>query len=279
MTYRYRNGQSFAAGSVIGALGGLIGLGGAEFRLPVLVGLFRLNTLEAIILNKSMSLIVVAAALLFRDGTTPLDSLLGHSDIVLNLLSGSLVGTWLAAGHALRIPPRRLDLIVMILLLGLGLLMLAESGLGIHEPSAPLIHQAIPRFLAGLAAGFAIGAVAALIGVAGGELLIPAIILLYGVDIKLAGSLSLVISLPTMLVGLMRYRGSNAFAVLAQERRLFLWMMAGSLLGACLGAMMLDVVPTHRLIELLGAVLLISAVKTFKYIRIPAPEARHAIER
>ena len=38
-------------------------------------------------------------------------------------------------------------------------------------------------------------------GVAGGELLIPTIVLLYGVDIKIAGSLSLAVSLPTMLVG------------------------------------------------------------------------------
>jgi len=45
MTVRMRNGQGFLAGSLIGTLGGLIGLGGAEFRLPVLVGMFRLGTL------------------------------------------------------------------------------------------------------------------------------------------------------------------------------------------------------------------------------------------
>ncbi|EFA4416066.1 sulfite exporter TauE/SafE family protein, partial [Escherichia coli] len=31
-----RNGKGFLSGTLIGALGGLIGLGGAEFRLPVL---------------------------------------------------------------------------------------------------------------------------------------------------------------------------------------------------------------------------------------------------
>ena len=53
MSVPARNGQGFVAGSMIGTLGGLIGLGGAEFRLPVLVGVFRLGTLEAVILNQA----------------------------------------------------------------------------------------------------------------------------------------------------------------------------------------------------------------------------------
>ena len=53
----------FGSGTVIGLLGGLIGLGGAEFRLPLLIGMFSFGPLEAVILNKAMSLIVVAVAL------------------------------------------------------------------------------------------------------------------------------------------------------------------------------------------------------------------------
>jgi hypothetical protein len=57
----------------------------------------------------------------------------------------------------------------------------------------------VPRTLLGLASGVGIGIVAALMGIAGGELLIPTIVLLFAVDIKIAGSLALAISLPTML--------------------------------------------------------------------------------
>ena len=39
---------AFSGGAVIGALGGLIGLGGAEFRLPLLIGLFGIGALEAV---------------------------------------------------------------------------------------------------------------------------------------------------------------------------------------------------------------------------------------
>lgn len=38
-------------GALIAVLGGLIGLGGAEFRLPDLVGVFRFRTLQAIVIN------------------------------------------------------------------------------------------------------------------------------------------------------------------------------------------------------------------------------------
>src|SRR4051812_46666996 len=54
-------------------------------------------------------------------------------------------------------------------------------------------------------------------GVAGGELLIPTITLLYAVDVKTAGSLSLVVSLPTMLVAFARYSRDQAFGVLRQH--------------------------------------------------------------
>ncbi|MDO8845647.1 sulfite exporter TauE/SafE family protein [Methylicorpusculum sp.] len=279
MTDLHRNGKSFIAGSAVGTLGGLIGLGGAEFRLPVLVGVFRLNTLEAIILNKAMSLIVVTSGLLFRSSTISFDSLFGHSDIVLNLLAGSLIGAWLGAGHAARILPERLNLIVFVLLSGLGLLMLIESWLDVNNASAPFFQHDAVRLLVGLGSGFAIGIVAAMIGVAGGELLIPTIMLLYGLDIKLAGSLSLVIGIPTMLVAFIRYSGAVAFAVLNKERQLFRWMMIGSIAGTLVGGTMLGLVPTHYLIKLLGIVLLISAIKVFLHMRICSQEVSDVARR
>ncbi len=89
---------TFGAGAIIGALGGLIGLGGAEFRLPILIGVFNFAALEAIILNKSMSLVVVATALPFRAGTISFAAIADNWAIVVNLLAGSLLGAWFGAG-------------------------------------------------------------------------------------------------------------------------------------------------------------------------------------
>jgi len=53
--------------------------------------------------------------------------------------------------------------------------------------------------------------------------------------------------------------------VLRKERPLGVWMAIGSILGAALGGVLLGLVPTRLLLALLGVVLLISAIKTFKH--------------
>lgn len=64
---------------------------------------------------------------------------------------------------------------------------------------------------------------AALVGVAGGKLLIPFNVLLYGLHIKLAGSLSVMVSMLTMIVDLARLSRTDAFKVLLEERPVISW--------------------------------------------------------
>jgi len=154
---------------------------------------------------------------------------------------------------------------IMMLLALLSLVMLSEAWFDIHNGSSALLNTGTTRFVVGIIAGFSIGVVAALLGVAGGKLLIPTIVILYGLDIKLAGSLSLTVSLPTMIVGFARYTSSNAFSVIRNEQQLFRWMVLGSILGAAIGGLLLGLIPTKLLMTLLGFILLVSAIKTFQH--------------
>ena len=252
---------AFGGGAVIGALGGLIGLGGAEFRLPLLIGAFRFAALEAVILNKAMSLVVVTSALRFRAGTVPFSVLATHWPIIVNLLAGSLFGAWVGASWTIRMKQDRLYRVIAVLLVAIaGVLVFAHDA----ATATPLLIGTT-QAIAGVLAGFAIGIVAALLGVAGGELLIPTLVLLFGVDIKLAGSLSLAISLPTMMVGFTRYSRDSSFVVLRQNRAFLFVMALGSLAGTFVGGQLLGIVPNRFLLPMLAAILVISAIKVWRH--------------
>lgn len=252
---------AFGGGAVIGSLGGLIGLGGAEFRLPLLIGPFRFVALEAIILNKAMSLIVVATALIFRSGAVPLEAVAAHWPILLNLLAGSLVGAWFGAGWAVKAKSQTLYKVIAALLVIIAVVLLFGHS---SHASQPLLTGAV-QLVAGIVAGLAIGIVASLLGVAGGELMIPTLVLLFGADIKLAGSLSLAVSLPTMLVGFSRYSRDQSFAVLGRNRPFLLAMAFGSILGTFIGGLLLGIVPAFVLLPALAAILVISAMKVWQH--------------
>lgn len=254
-------GWPFATGCVIGILGGLIGLGGAEFRLPLLIALFGFAALQAVILNKAMSLIVVVAALPARAFAVAWTDVADHWWVVVNLLAGSLVGAWAAAGWATRMQSRTLYRVLAVLLVAIAVVLAATH----YADVGAIALDPVPRAGLGVLAGLVIGMVAAFMGVAGGELLIPTIVLLFGVDIRLAGSLSLLVSLPTMLIAFARYSRDNTFAVLRQNARFVFLMGAGSVAGALIGGVALTVVAGPALIGALALILLVSAAKVWRH--------------
>ena len=252
---------AFISGALIGLLGGMIGLGGAEFRLPLLIGVFGFVALQAVIMNKAMSLIVVLTALPARLFSVPWSDVAPYWFVAVNLLAGSLVGAWVGATWATRMRSATLYRVLAVLLVVIAVA-LAWSHFGDLGGWGLSTGW---RTIAGVLAGVVIGVVAALMGVAGGELLIPTIVLLWGVDIKIAGTLALAVSLPTMLVAFTRYSQDSSFGVLAANKWFVLAMSAGSVAGALIGGLMLGVVPSAVLIPLLVLLLLASSVKVWRH--------------
>ncbi len=252
---------AFSAGAGVGVLGGMIGLGGAEFRLPLLIGIFGFVALQAVIMNKAMSLVVVITALPARLIGVPFDSVAPFWWVAINLLAGSLIGAWVGAHWATKLASKTLYRILAMLLVMIALLLVVTHFWVIGTLDLPVST----RIACGVVAGFLIGVVAALMGVAGGELLIPTVVLLYGMDIKVAGTISLMVSLPTMLVAFARYRRDNAFGVLDQNRGFLMAMTVGSIVGTVVGGLLLGVVPSIVLIPLLALLLLLSSWKVWQH--------------
>lgn len=86
-------------------------------------------------------------------------------------------------------------------------------------------------------------------------LLLRPLVLLFGGDIKLAGSLSLAVSLPTMIVGISRYSQDSRFSVLGRNKTLLVVVAAGSVVGTFVGGLLLGLV----------ALLLIAVVKVWRH--------------
>ncbi|MFC6021413.1 sulfite exporter TauE/SafE family protein [Plantactinospora solaniradicis] len=252
---------AFVAGAAVGVLGGMIGLGGAEFRLPLLIMLFGFAALQAVILNKALSLVVVLTALPARLAAVPLSTLLPHWSVVVNLLVGSLAGAWVGASWATRMRSSTLYRILAVLLVLISFALIGNHVGTLHHINLP----PATILIVGVIAGFFIGIVAAIMGVAGGELLIPTIALLFGTDIKVAGSLSLVVSLPTMLVAFARYSRDGSFTVLRRHARLTAVLAAGSVTGTVLGGLLLGVVPETVLVPFLALLLLLSSIKVWRH--------------
>ena len=119
-----------------------------------------------------MSLIVVATALPARLASVSYQEIAAHWTIAANLLAGSLIGAWLGATWATRMHSRTLYRVLARLLVLIAIALGANHfiDLGSLTSLPTVIHVAAAKL-----AGAGIGVVAALMGVAGGELLIPTI--------------------------------------------------------------------------------------------------------
>ena len=250
---------AFLSGVIIGILGGLIGLGGAEYRLPLLVGYFRFALLQAIIINLIVSIFTVAFSLIFRNTEIPFSELTKHFEAIVNLFAGSAIGAWIGVQIATKVSTRVLNILVWIFLLSLGVFMILHA---LIDFSPPMLSTPV-RIITGFMAGVIIGIFSSMLGVAGGELIIPTLILLYAQDIKLAGSISLCISFPTILIGLYKYRKDEAFAVIKRKKMFISLMAAGSVTGAFAGSRILGGVNGVILQLILGVILIIAAIKTY----------------
>lgn len=250
----------FGAGAAIGTVGGLIGLGGAEIRLPVLIS-FGFDALPAVILNRALSLVVVVTALPFRAAAVPFGEVAAHWPIILTMLSGSLLGAFVGASFATRFTSSVLFRAIAVLLVITALLLVAGGDPDLRH----LRIDGTVRMVSGVAAGFAIGLAVAMMGVAGGELLVPTLVLLFSLPVKLAGSVALVIALPTIVVSFARFGRDNTVTVVRENLSALGTMTAGSILGTFIGGQLLGILPSTVLLPLLGLLLVVSAVKIWRH--------------
>lgn len=238
-------------GVVIGFLSGLVGVGGGEYRAPVLIYLLRLSAKFAIAANLLIGFFTVSASFIKRAGwQLPKDVLL----IVLIMSITSIFGSYLAAHSTKHIKD-------ILLIRSLGVLLILASikiFLDSHHFVEDFRISALTLTLAAIA-GFFLGAISGLLGVAGGEFRIPALLFIFGMGIKTAGTANLLISIPAVLAGFTKHKKLNH--VDKRSLRISLLMGVFSIIGAFLGASVFHIAPDKILLLILSFLMLSIGIK------------------
>lgn len=218
---RRRAAWSAAAGFAGGVLSGLLGGGGGAVMVPLMTGPLRMR--QHVAHGTSLVVITVTAAV-----AAVLYGLAGHFDWLLfgGLVVGAMGGAVAGARFALRIPALRLRQLfgLFLLTVSLRMLLFAPSGAWVEPGAAAEVGLAAAI---GLAGGLASGA----LGVGGGAIFVPAMVLVLGTEQHAAQGISLVVIVLASAIGAVtHFRQGTVDAVAAR------WIAPAAVPGAIVGA-------------------------------------------
>ena len=198
-----------ALAMVVGLSLGLLGGGGSILTVPILVYAAGLAPKEAI----ATSLVVV--------GATSLLGVLGHvraGNVNLRVagifgvvaMTGTYLGTWLARFVS---GPVQLVLFAVVMLLAAFFMLRGARSTSAGAAGPSLVPPTVRMPLAPVVvAGLAVGALTGLVGVGGGFLIVPALVLLLKLPMKQAIGTSLLVISMNAATGFIGYAGQVAIS-------------------------------------------------------------------
>lgn len=179
-------------GIAAGLMSGLMGVGGGIVMIPPMTAFLGLTQHKAH--GTSLGVIVftaIAGALTYGFS--------GHTDVLiaLELAAGSIVGARIGALVMNRIPARELRMIFafFIFIIGLRLLVTLPGGQAIVQMGT------VPGVITIVIIGLITGILSGMLGVGGGIVMVPAMVLVLGLAQQDAQGISLLVMIPTSIVG------------------------------------------------------------------------------
>ncbi|MGQ9454863.1 MAG: sulfite exporter TauE/SafE family protein [Armatimonadota bacterium] len=219
-----------AIGVAAGFLGGLLGIGGGSLVVPALVFFLAFNQHRA----HGTSLAVVLTM-----GATgaAIYSRYGHLDwlLTVEIAAGGVLGATFGGRAAAAMRSRTLRYMFCVFLMLVGLRMVV-GGLTGHNPSdrtctTELALNGPARVLVVVATGVITGFASSLLGIGGGTVMVPAMVLLLDVNQHTAQGVSLAAMIPTALAGtIVHHRLGNVDLGVAK------WIALGAIVGGVSGA-------------------------------------------
>ena len=239
-----RQALPFLLGAVSGALGGLMGVGGGIILVPLLVHALHVAQHEA--QGTSLALVIVTAlvAVIPYYGQERLDLALALW-LAVGAVPGVIVGSRLAA----RTSAARLRVVFGILMLVTAVRLLAAP----PEAHGGTTLWSVP---ANVLVGVLVGTLAGFVGIGGGTVLVPILVLGQNIDQHTAQGISLLMIIPVGIVGVLSY---------ARQGRIVLQglpgLVAGGAVGALMGALLAHRMKAPTLTRLFALLLLATAAQ------------------
>ncbi|HET8725423.1 MAG TPA: sulfite exporter TauE/SafE family protein [Anaeromyxobacteraceae bacterium] len=252
-------GGSFLIGLTAGAFGGLVGLGGGVVMVPLMVGFARLKQKEA----HGTSLVALVFTGLTGAATYALK---GRVDLLAAALLAITATTMARFGarYAHALPEWKLKRSFGAFLIAVALILLARPWIAGPATLASLPIRAAVLLSTGVFAGFLSG----MMGVGGGSIMVPAMVLLAGFPQVLAQGSSLLAMVPAGAVGAYtHWRLGNVV------RWLLPGLIAGIMVGTFVGSSLAVRLPEEALRIAFAAVIVWTGSK---YVRTPRPAAAAA---
>jgi len=254
----------FAIGGMAGLAGGLLGVGGGFLMVPLQILWAHVpprrasgNSLAAIV-----PIAVVAAVIYyFGNGVPQLDL-----TVALWAMVGASIGSFTGSQLSRFAPERAVSILLIILLIIGAAKELHDAVLGGAAASgASPTHFSAGGYVLIALAGFVIGCISGLTGVGGGILMVPTLVLGFGVGQRIAQGTSLVAILPTAAIGAAVHQRHGTLEPGSAMR-----LAAGGVPASILGAVLALISPQRALAGLFGLLLLGMAARMW---RMPAPDA------
>ncbi|HSR15461.1 MAG TPA: sulfite exporter TauE/SafE family protein [Gemmatimonadales bacterium] len=257
-----RIGRAVALGVAAGFFGGLFGVGGGLIMVPGMVLLmgFAQHRAHA----TSLAVIIVSAGA----ATVPLalDQRVDWDTAAL-LVAGAVLGAYAGARLLGVTSDLWLARAFVILVLAAAVRMALEGPAGRGTVEGSLSLDLGPVGIAGLiGVGLVAGSVAALLGIGGGIVIVPALVALFGFEQHLAQGTSLAVIVPTAMVAtLMHGRAGRV------DWRAAAMLAAGGLLGGFGGARLALALDAPLLRQMFAGVQVLVAVRMLRRTRRTGP--------
>ena len=231
---------------VIGLALGLLGGGGSILTVPVFTYVLGYEAKQAIAMSLPVVGTAAAAGALaaMRRGTLPLGpaALMGPAT-----MAGAYAGARLASFLDGRM---QLILLALIMLAAAGAMWQRSRGTGLAPPASPAPHPLLIVVL-----GVGVGLLTGLVGIGGGFLIVPALVLAGGLPMHQATSVSLLVIALSAGAGLVGYLGRVDF-----EWEVVALFAGIASLGAIAGGALAGRVPAGRLQQGFSALLVLIAI-------------------